>query len=125
MSYNPLKTISPDSFKSLAQNSPSLTRIDLISNFETDWFVFDESDICLLSPLACGTKVNIDMDQRCNCFVKYLNEIAGIHQRVDNLAGDKDNAWFKQPCVETRPEYSSSEQGKPPYYTLEVNIQVN
>lgn len=75
LSYNPLKVIHPHAFRSLAIDSTNLARLDLVSSTEADWFVFDEQDICLLSYFRCETEINIDTDQRCNCFVKYLNQV--------------------------------------------------
>ena len=98
LSYNPLKSIDLNTFKWLAFSADNLRRVDLISNYETDWFVFDENDVCLLSHFKCGTKISIDMDQRCNCFVKYLHEISGEGRDRDLHQDTEDNAWFHQPC---------------------------
>jgi len=49
LSYNPLKSIDPAAFYWLGTHASGLNRVDLISNYERDWFVFDDSDICLLS----------------------------------------------------------------------------
>ena len=101
LSYNPIKAIDPLAFRWIGVNAANFKRLDLISNFEKDWFIFDDEDVCLLSHFRCGTRVNIDVDQKCNCFVKFLNEIAGKQIHVES--GDPEAAWFQQPCVETRP----------------------
>ncbi len=49
LSYNPLKSIDRAAFYWLTTRAPELSRLDLISNYERDWFVFDDSDVCLLS----------------------------------------------------------------------------
>ncbi len=41
------------------------------------------------------------MDQRCNCFVKFLNEI-GLSQNAMNDEINDENALFNHPCVETQ-----------------------
>lgn len=100
LSYNPLKRIDSNAFRYLSAHS--LTRLDLISNTESDWFVFEDEDICLLSHFKCQTEINIDTDQRCNCFVKYLNEISVSVARsgaaFTNSESDEEYNWF-QPCT--------------------------
>lgn len=100
LSYNPLKSIDPHTFRWIGLNAVNLNRVDLISNYERDWFIFDDEDVCLLSHFKCGVKITIDVDQRCNCFVKFLNEIAGKQFHVES--NDPETAWFQQPCIETR-----------------------
>ena len=103
LSYNPLKRIDPNTFKYLSIQS-NLARVDLISNTESDWFVFDDQDLCTLSHFRCQTEINIDTDQRCNCFVKYLNEIGSSVARISGSASftnsetDEDYNVF-QPCT--------------------------
>ena len=46
LSFNPLKNIDMNAFQYV---SASLNRLDMISNSESDWFIFDENDICLLA----------------------------------------------------------------------------
>ena len=74
LSNNPFKSFDPDTFKPVA----GLQRLDLISNSDVDWFTFDNSDICLLAHFReCGLiKININAEQSCNCFVKYINFIS-------------------------------------------------
>jgi hypothetical protein len=58
---------------------------------DSNWFVFDNTpqDICLLTHFHCGTQIVINEDQRCNCFVKYLNEI---------YENSNDNDYRQVPC---------------------------
>lgn len=85
VSYNPFKNFDLNSFK----YTLNLNRLDIISQAETDWFNFENDDICLLSYFKCGTQINIDPDQRCNCFVNYINFIGS--------SADNDDApkWYK------------------------------
>ncbi|CAF0844610.1 unnamed protein product, partial [Brachionus calyciflorus] len=92
LSYNPFKNFDLNSFKNLN----NLNRLDIISQTETDWFNFDNNDVCLLSHFKCGTQINIDHDQRCNCFVKYIN-LLGTGEENEN---DK---WNK-PCISNENE---------------------
>ena len=46
LSFNPLKYIDVNTFRFI---SASLNRLDMISNSEADWFVFDDNDICMLA----------------------------------------------------------------------------
>ena len=94
LSYNPLKNIDTNTFKYLALHS-SLNRLEIISNTDSDWFVFDDADICLLAYFKCGTKIQIDYEQNCNCFVKYSNLIG--QENADAAPDTSDTAWFK-PC---------------------------
>jgi Leucine-rich repeat (LRR) protein len=111
LSYNPFKRIDSSTFKFLQTQNTNLIRLDLISNTESDWFVFDDQDICLLTSFKCQTEINIDTDQRCNCFVKYLNEINNSvnngrqtrseiasfkNKETDTLNNDDDDLF--QPC---------------------------
>jgi hypothetical protein len=102
LSYNPIKRIEPNTFKTLSIDAPKFARLDLISNAEQDWFVFDDADVCLLAYFRCETQIHIDIDQRCNCFVKYVNEIGQSKMYTSQLEHgpddlDKDSTWFK-PC---------------------------
>ena len=94
LSYNPFKKIDSNAFKYLGLQSP-LSRLDLISNAESDWFVFDETDICALTYFKCETQIYIDFDQRCNCFVKYLNLVGEKEEQQVESSGE--STWFK-PC---------------------------
>ena len=105
LSYNPLRKLDVNSFRYLALNSP-LSRLDLISNTESNWFVFDDADICLLAHFKCETQINIDLDQRCNCFVKYINEIGlakRVTSRVEIQNEMSENGGFSvfRPCTES------------------------
>jgi Leucine-rich repeat (LRR) protein len=102
LSYNPIKRIEPNAFRTFSIDAPKFARLDLISNAEQDWFVFDDADVCLLAHFRCETQIHIDIDQRCNCFVKYVNEIGQSKMYTSQLEHgaddpDKDSAWFK-PC---------------------------
>jgi Leucine-rich repeat (LRR) protein len=46
LSFNPLKNIDVNAFRYV---SGSLNRLDMISNSESDWFIFDDNDICMLA----------------------------------------------------------------------------
>ena len=46
LSFNPLKQIDVNTFRFV---SASLNRLDLISKSESDWFIFDDNDICMLA----------------------------------------------------------------------------
>jgi Leucine-rich repeat (LRR) protein len=46
LSFNPLKNIDVNAFRYV---SGTLNRLDMISNSESDWFVFDDNDICMLA----------------------------------------------------------------------------
>ena len=94
LSYNPFKRIDSNAFKYLGLQSP-LSRLDLISNAESDWFVFDESDVCALTYFKCETQIYIDFDQKCNCFVKYLNLVGAKEEQQVETSGE--STWFK-PC---------------------------
>ena len=103
LSYNPFKSFDANTFKFVGG---TLNRLDLVSNSESDWFTFDDSDVCLLSYLKCGVKIYINSDQRCNCFVKYLNYIgssAAVESSSEDSEENLDNnddasvVWFK-PC---------------------------
>ena len=100
LSYNPFKAFDANAFKYV----PNLSRLEIISNTESDWFTFDNSDVCLLSYFKCETQIFIDPDQRCNCFVKYVNFISaatadgGSGDNLEKLeTTDVSVVWFK-PC---------------------------
>lgn len=93
LSYNPFKTFEPTTFRHVGA---SLERLELISNSESDWFTFDDSDVCLLSYFKCRTQVYIDPDQRCNCFVKYVNYMSS-EEAGGVQVSDSQVVWFK-PC---------------------------
>lgn len=96
LSYNPFKSFDADSFKYVAA---SLNRLDLISNSDADWFTFDDNDVCLLSYFKCNTQIFIDTDQRCNCFIKYLNLItAGADLSDSSLSSDDMAVAAFKPC---------------------------
>lgn len=84
ISYNPFNNFDIDTFKHVL----NLNRLDIISKTEIDWFNFENEDVCLLSYFKCETQINIDPDQRCNCFIKYVNFISSSS---DNDA----SKWYK------------------------------
>ncbi len=103
ISYNPLKNIASSSFKYLGNHSP-LKRLEMISNTDLDWFVFDDSDICMLIFFKCGVQIQIDHDQTCNCFVKYSNLI-GLEDKDTNDADGwsiTEKNLFKPCTIETK-----------------------
>lgn len=103
ISYNPLKNIASSSFEYLGNHSP-LKRLEMVSNTDSDWFVFDDSDICMLVFFKCGVQIQIDHDQTCNCFVKYSNLI-GHEDKDTNNADDwsiSEKNLFKPCTIETK-----------------------
>lgn len=90
LSYNPFKTFDSNTFMHVT----NLNRLDIISNTDADWFTFDNSDICLLAYFKCQTQINIDMDQRCNCFVKYTNLIGS-----SETGGSVEEVKWYKPCL--------------------------
>ena len=105
LSYNPLKYIDTDTFSFLGAHSP-LSRLEIISNTDSDWFVFDDADICMLTNFKCGTQIHIDYEQNCNCFVKYSHLIG---QEAD-ITGS-DSAWFK-PCSLDALKFASRQENR-------------
>jgi hypothetical protein len=82
LSFNPFKSFAADSFKFV----PGLTRLDLVSNTDSDWFTFDNEDVCLLTHLTQCQQIrfSINSEQVCNCFVKYLSLIASQTSAAEN-----------------------------------------
>lgn len=97
LSFNPFKTFDSNAFKHVF----NLNRLEIVSNSESDWFTFDNSDVCLLSYFKCSTQIYVDPDQRCNCFVKYANFISSGGESQEGLVEDDNGnvsvVWFK-PC---------------------------
>jgi len=117
LSYNPLKNIAPNTFKYLGMHSP-LKRLEMISNTEVDWFVFDDNDLCMLIWFKCGIQIEIDHDQTCNCFVKYSNLIERVEKEgsdVDTLTSPEISI-FKPCTIETK--FSNQQDYK---YENEIN----
>lgn len=76
----------------------------MVSSTEADWFVFDEQDVCLLSHFRCEIEINIDPDQRCNCFVKYLNEVKlNSAKYLSRLRRNQPNKTSKRNVVKNSP----------------------
>lgn len=83
LSYNPFKNFEPNAFRHVS----NLIRLDLISNVDHDWFMFEDNDVCLLAPFTqCGQlRININPEQTCNCFVKYMNMITASQDAAGSI----------------------------------------
>jgi hypothetical protein len=93
LSHNPFKHVHPDAFS----NVPNLLRLDLISNSNSDWFTLENNDVCLLSELReCNKlKININPDQGCNCFVKYVGLLSSNNEHIIKDNCKYDNEHYK------------------------------
>ncbi|RMZ96864.1 peroxidasin -like protein [Brachionus plicatilis] len=113
-SYNPFKSFDLNTFK----HTLSLNRLDVIGQADADWFNFENDDVCLLSYFKCDTQININPDQRCNCFVKYANFIS-------SSSHSGAVKWYK-PCLSTEKENLNRYLEETNRYFAEIkNLELN
>lgn len=114
LSYNPFNNFDLDTFR----HTLNLNRLDLISKTETDWFNFENDDVCLLSYFKCETQINIDPDQRCNCFIKYVNLIS-------SSSNNDASKWYKS-CLSQEKENLNRYVDETNKYLSEIkNLELN
>jgi Leucine-rich repeat (LRR) protein len=95
LSFNPFDNIDPNTFDRISMNLKVLT---IISNTKTNWFNFDDSDLCMLKNFKCNqTAILYSNEQICNCFTHYLGKItvdfAQAHMRKQFQVYNKINYY--------------------------------